>query len=72
MTTLAATVDRVNARAAQVDWRRVGLLALMVLPFLLFAVARYVVRAVGWVLVWMWAAGMVGWEAAGPKRDGAG
>ena len=72
MTTLTATVDRINARAATVDWRRVLLVALMVVPFLLFAVARYGTRAVGWLLAWLWAAGMVGWEAAGPKRDGAG
>lgn len=72
MTTLTATVDRINERAGQVDWRRVALMALMVLPFVVFAAARYVVRAVGWVLAWLWAAGMVGWEAAGPKRDGAG
>ncbi|WP_330438809.1 hypothetical protein OHB44_27960 [Micromonospora sp. NBC_00821] len=68
--TLTATVDRINERAGQVDWRRVLLVALMVVPFVLFATARFVVRAVGWVLAWLWAAGMVGWEAAGPKRDG--
>ena len=72
MTTLTATVDRINERAGQVDWRRVLLVALMVVPFVVFAAARYTVRAVGWVLAWLWAAGMVGWEAAGPKRDGAG
>jgi hypothetical protein len=72
VTTLTATVDRINERAGQVDWRRVLLVALMVLPFALFAATRYVVRAVGWVLAWLWAAGMVGWEAAGPTRDGTG
>ncbi|MEU7904121.1 hypothetical protein [Actinoplanes sp. NPDC049118] len=65
--TLNAAVDRINERAGQVDWRRVFLVALMVLPFLLFYVARLVVRAVGWVLAWLWAAGMEGWAAAGPK-----
>lgn len=69
MTTLTATVDRIQARADTVDWRRVFLTALMVLPFVLFAVARYTVRAIGWVLAWLWAAGMVGWESAGPKRE---
>lgn len=68
MTTLTATVDRIQARAGSVDWRRVLLVALMAVPFLLFAAARYVVRAVGWVAAWLWAAGMVGWEMAGPKR----
>jgi hypothetical protein len=65
--TLTAAVDRINTRAASVDWRRVLLVALMVLPFVLFFAARMVVRAVGWVLAWLWAAGMEGWAAAGPK-----
>jgi hypothetical protein len=68
--TFTATVDRINARAATVDWRRVLLVALMVLPFALFYVARLVVRAVGWVLAWLYAAGMEGWAAAGPKASG--
>jgi hypothetical protein len=68
--TLTAAVDRINARAATVDWRRVLLVALMVLPFALFYVARLVVRAVGWVLAWLYAAGMEGWAAAGPKASG--
>lgn len=72
MTALTATVDRINARAAAVDWRRALLVALMLPPFVLFAAARYVTRAVGWLLAWVWAAGMEGWHAAGPRRDGAG
>lgn len=68
MTTLTLAVDRVNARAAQVDWRRVWLVALMVLPFVLFYAARLIVRTVGWVLAWLYAAGMEGWAAAGPRR----
>lgn len=67
MTTLTATVDRINQRATDVDWRKVLLVALMLLPFVLFYVARLVVRAVGWALAWLWAAGMEGWAAAGPK-----
>ena len=67
MTTLTLAVDRINARAATVDWRKALLVALMVLPFALFYVARLVVRAVGWVLAWLYAAGMEGWAAAGPK-----
>lgn len=67
MTTLTLAVDRINARAATVDWRKALLVALMVLPFAVFYVARLVVRAVGWVLAWLWAAGMEGWAAAGPK-----
>lgn len=65
--TLTAAVDRINARAATVDWRRVLLVALMVLPFALFYAARLTTRAVGWLAAWLWAAGMEGWAAAGPK-----
>jgi len=68
--TLNAAVDRINVRAAAVDWRKVLLVALMILPFVLFYVARLAVRAVGWVLAWLWAAGMEGWAAAGPKASG--
>lgn len=68
--TLTAAVDRINARAATVDWRRVLLVALMVLPFAAFYAARLVVRAVGWLVAWLWAAGMEGWAAAGPKASG--
>lgn len=67
--TLTAAVDRINARASAVDWRKALLVALMVLPFALFYAARLVVRAVGWVLAWLWAAGMEGWAAAGPKHE---
>lgn len=72
MTTLelTATVDRINARAATVDWRKVALVVLMVLPFALFYAARLVVRAGGWAAAWLWAAGMEGWAAAGPKASG--
>lgn len=69
MTTLTMTVDRINERAARVDWRRVLLLALMVAPFVVFYAARLVVRVVGWVAAWLYAAGMEGWSAAGPRRE---
>lgn len=68
--TFGDAVDRINARAATVDWRKVLLVALMVLPFVLFYVARLLVRVVGWVLAWLYAAGMEGWAAAGPKATG--
>lgn len=67
--TLTATLDRVAARQAQINWRRVGLLTLFVLPFVLFYAARLVVRVVGWCASWLWAAGLEGWAAAGPRRD---
>ncbi|NMO52016.1 hypothetical protein HH310_12515 [Actinoplanes sp. TBRC 11911] len=69
MTTLTATVDRINARAATVDWRRVLLVLLMALPFAVGFAARLVVVAVGWLLAWVWAAVMEGFSAAA-KRDG--
>lgn len=72
MTTLPMAVARINTRAAAVDWRRILLTALMIVPFVLFFAARIVVRAVGWVLAWLWAAGMEGWAAAGPRREGDG
>jgi uncharacterized membrane protein len=68
--TLTATVDRINARAVTVDWRKVLLVALMVVPFALFYAARLTTRAVGWLVAWLWAAGMEGWAAAGPKATG--
>jgi hypothetical protein len=68
VTTLTARMDRINERAAALQWRRVLLVLLMLAPYVLFAAARYAVRAVGWVLAWLWAAGMEGWEAAGPSR----
>lgn len=68
MTTLTATLDRVTARQAQVDWRRVGLFLLFALPFALFYAARLVVRVLGWAAAWLYAAGMEGWAAAGPKQ----
>jgi uncharacterized membrane protein len=64
-----AAVDRINARAATVDMRKVLLVALMVLPFVVFYAARLVVRAIGWLMKWLWAAGMEGWTAAGPKAS---
>lgn len=72
MTTLTLTdaVDRINTRAATVDWRKVLLVALMFVPFALFYAARLTTRAVGWLLAWLWAAGMEGWAAAGPKASG--
>lgn len=58
-------VDRVTARAEQVDTRRLLLVALMVLPFALGWTARTVVRVLGAAVSWLWAAALVGWDAAG-------
>jgi hypothetical protein len=68
--TLNAAVDRINARAATVDWRKVLLVALMIVPFVVFYACRLATRAIGWVAAWLWAAGMEGWAAAGPKASG--
>ena len=58
-------VDRISARAAAVDFRKVLLTLLLIVPFVLFYAARLVVRAAAW----LWAAGVEGWIAAGPKRS---
>lgn len=70
--TFTGAVDRINARAATVDWRRVLLVALMVLPFAVFYAARLVVRVLGWLAAWLWAAGMEGWTAADSKAKASG
>jgi hypothetical protein len=69
MVTLAGYVDRVNERAAHVDWRRVLLFLIMALPFVLGYAARLVVRSVGWVLAWLYAAAVEGWRMAGPRQS---
>lgn len=61
-------VDRVNARAASVDWRKVLLFALMAVPFVVGFVAWYTVKSVGWVLSWLYAATIEGWRYAGELR----
>ncbi len=61
----SSRVDRISARAATVDFRKVLLTLLLLVPFVLFYAARLVVRAAAW----LWAAGVEGWEAAGPKRE---
>ncbi|MFI6068228.1 hypothetical protein ACIA47_23580 [Micromonospora sp. NPDC051227] len=66
--TVTSTVTLVRTRAQAVDWPRVLLLALIIWPLVLFAAARYVLRAAGWVASHLWAAGMVGWDLAGPER----
>jgi len=70
--TVTDHIDRINARAAQVDWRQVALVALMVIPFAAFYGARLLVRVAAWAGAWLWAAGMEGWDAAGPDRRGSG
>jgi hypothetical protein len=67
MVTLDSYVDRVSARAAEVDWRRVLLVALLALPYVLGYTVRLVVRTVGWVLAFAWAAVIEGYRAGAPK-----
>ena len=71
MTTFTVALDRVAERQAKINWRKVGLGALFVVPFVLFYAARLVVRVLAWTASWLWAAGMVGWDAASPRsREG--
>ena len=63
MSSLAATMDRINTRATQVDWRKVLLVALMALPFVVGYSVRLVVRTLGWVAAWVWAAAVEGYQA---------
>lgn len=68
MTTLAATAERVTARANAVDYRRV-LLALLFAPlFVLGWSARWAVRALVWLGAWVWFGLVEGWQAATPPR----
>jgi len=74
VTTLAATVDRIQARTGSVDWRRVALVVLMALPFAVGYSLRWTVRAlarsvwaVGWVLGWAFYTAAEGWSAAGGR-----
>lgn len=69
MTTFELAVDRINNRAAQVDWRRVILVALMMLPYVLGYTVRLLVRTVGFVVAWTWAAAVEGYQAGSGKRE---
>jgi hypothetical protein len=60
-------VDRVNARASAVDWRKVLLFVLMAVPFVVGFVAWYSVKSVGWVLSWLYAATVEGWRYAAER-----
>ncbi len=62
--------ERVAHRASAVDWRRLLLLVLLALPFVLGWTARLIVRTVGWVLAFAWAAVVEGYAACAPKSEG--
>ena len=62
--------ERVAYRAGAVDWRKMLLLVLLALPFVLGWTARLVVRTVGWVLAYAWAAAVEGYAACAPKPKG--
>jgi hypothetical protein len=62
--------ERVAYRAGAVDWRRILLLVLLALPYVLGWTARLLVRTVGWVLAYGWAAAVEGYAACAPKREG--
>lgn len=77
MTTLSASElaglsvqDRIAYRARAVDWRKVLLTVLLILPYVLGWTARLIVRTVGWLLAFAWAAVIEGYQAAAPTPKG--
>lgn len=79
MTTLTAAElaelplqERIARRAGAVDWRKVLLMLLLALPYVLGWTARLVVRTVGWVLAFAWAAAVEGYEAGAARPKGGG
>jgi hypothetical protein len=72
MTTIdLPAVDRIRARAADVDWPKLLLTVLLIIPFALGWTARMVVRTVGWILAFAWASVVEGYQAgAGQKPEG--
>lgn len=62
--------ERLARRASAVSWRRVLLLVLLALPYVLGWTAALVVRTVGWVLAYGWAAAVEGYAACAPKSGG--
>jgi hypothetical protein len=64
--------ERVAHRAGAVDWRKVFISMLMLVPFLVGAVAWFTVKSVGWVLSWIYAATVEGWHAAGVRYGDGG
>lgn len=71
MTTIDLTLqDRIQRRAAAVDWPKILLVVLLALPFVLGWTAKLVVRTVGWVLAYAWAAVVEGYQAGAAKPKG--
>lgn len=72
MTTITATLDRIQARAVDFNAARL-LLAVLALPFFLAGFVAYgTYRLAQLVASWLWAAVIVGWETAGERRRGTG
>ncbi|MGH3834178.1 MAG: hypothetical protein ACRDSF_00520 [Pseudonocardiaceae bacterium] len=72
MTTITATVDRIQAKAVDVNGVRL-LLALLALPFFVAGYIAYGTYRVGQLVAsWLWAAVIVGWETAGERGRGTG
>lgn len=74
MTTLAAIAGRVSKNSSGIDWRAVGLILLMALPFALGFALRWATRglartvwAIGWAAGWAYYTAAEGWAAAGGK-----
>lgn len=69
MTTMDATLALVRAKRREVDWARLALTLAFVLPWALGWVVRKAFVVLGVAASFVWAAGVVGWEAAKPAAS---
>lgn len=74
MTTLEAVAGRLSKNASDINWKAVGLILVMAIPFALGFALRWAVRglarfvwAVGWLAGWAFYTAAEGWAAAGGK-----
>lgn len=68
MTSLVATVERVEQRAKEVHVGRLLLSLIAVIPFVVGYTVFWAVKLVRLVVVWVWSAAVVGWEMAAEPR----
>ncbi|PXY21134.1 hypothetical protein [Prauserella muralis] len=68
MTSMVATVDRIQAKATEFRPTK-ALLTLLAAPLFVLGFLAYTVYRVARLIVsWLWAATIVGWEAAAEAR----
>lgn len=69
MTTITATVERIQHKSREFDAARL-LLTMIALPFFLVGfLAYHGYRVASVICAWIWAAAVVGWEAASQPRE---